>query len=132
MEINYEVLEKALGVLGQLLLDQGLHYELVVIGGGGLLLLGYTLRSTNDLDLVALIDKGELISADPLPSPLLQAIKDVAFALNLRNDWVNAGPTDLFKMGLPEGFKERIHTSCYGGLTIHLADRFDQICFKLY
>jgi hypothetical protein len=132
VEINFEILEKALDALGQFLLDQKLHYELVVIGGGGLLLLGATLRSTNDLDLVALIDNGELISADPLPTPLSQAIKDVASALNLRNDWVNSGPTDLLTLGLPEGFKERLHPSHYGGLTIHLADRFDQICFKLY
>ena len=26
----------------------------------------------------------------------------------------------------------RVHTHHYKGLTVHLADRFDQICFKLY
>ena len=35
-------------------------------------------------------------------------------------------------MGLPAGFETRLHTKHYHGLTVHLADRFDQICFKLY
>ena len=35
-------------------------------------------------------------------------------------------------LGLPDGFKSRMSTVFYGGLTIHLAGRFDQICFKLY
>lgn len=54
MEFGYETLEEALGILGQLLLDRGLCYEVVAIGGGGLLLLGHILRTTKDLDLVAL------------------------------------------------------------------------------
>jgi hypothetical protein len=35
-------------------------------------------------------------------------------------------------MGLPPGFMSRMHTRHYRGLSIHLADRFDQIFFKLY
>jgi hypothetical protein len=33
---------------------------------------------------------------------------------------------------MPLGFMSRVHTRNYMGLTVHLADRFDQICFKLY
>lgn len=36
------------------------------------------------------------------------------------------------KGGLPKGFLDRVHTYHYKGLTLYLADRFDQICFKLY
>ena len=132
MNLSFKTLEEALGILGQLILDRGLHYEVVAIGGGGLLLLGQILRTTKDLDLVALIEEGEFISADPLPVPLFQAIHDVGVALNLGKEWVNIGPTDLLKMGLPEGFKTRMHTLHHGGLIVHLAGRFDQICFKLY
>lgn len=130
--LTHESLDEALNILGQFILDKGLRYEVVAIGGGGLLLLGYILRSTKDLDLVALIKEGELIPADPLPTPLTEVIREVGMALNLRKDWINAGPADLFKMGLPDGFKTRMHSYQYGGLTIHLAGRFDQICFKLY
>lgn len=132
MELNSTTLEDALKILGQLILERGHYYEVVAIGGAGLLLLGQITRTTKDLDLVALVNEGEFISANPLPIPLFQAIGEVGIALNLGKDWVNTGPSDLFKMGLPEGFKTRMDTRRYGGLTIYLAGRFDQICFKLY
>ena len=132
LEFSAADLETALTTLGQLIQDRGLYYEVVAIGGGGLLLIGQMIRSTKDLDLVARIDKDEFISATPLPNPLIQAIQDVGVALNLRKDWINTGPSDLFTLGLPEGFRNRMHTIRHGGLIIHLAGRFDQICFKLY
>lgn len=96
------------------------------------MLLGLINRPTKDLDLVALVSDGEFISASPLPKPFLQAVNEIEVAFNLGKNWVNAGPSDLFKMGLPEGFKSRMEALNYGGLMIHLAGRFDQICFKLY
>ena len=125
-------LETALTTLGKLLRDRSLDYQVVAIGGGGLLLVGLMIRTTKDLDLVALVDKGEFISAKPLPNPLAQAVGEVAVAFNMNKDWINIGPSDLFTLGLPNGFKSRMSTIRYGGLTIHLAGRFDQICFKLY
>lgn len=132
MHFSHQSLEEALQILGKLLAEQGLHYEVVAVGGGSLLLLGHISRTTKDLDVVALVSEGNLISATPLPSPLVQAIHDVGEVLNLGKDWINTGPADLLKMGLPAGFKARLHTFRYEGLTIHLSDRFDQICFKLY
>jgi hypothetical protein len=131
-EFNTPTLETALKTLGRLLNSRGLHYEVVAIGGGALLLLGFMIRTTKDLDLVALINKSEFISANPLPKPLIQAIEEVAITYNLRKDWINTGPADLLTLGLPIGFKNRMSTIDYEGLTIHLAGRFDQICFKLY
>lgn len=125
-------LETALSTLGKVLQDRNLDFQVVAIGGGGLLLIGLMIRTTKDLDLVALIDKGEFISAKPLPQPLVQAIEEVAIAFNLSKDWINIGPSDLLTLGLPYGFEDRMSTVRYGGLTIHLAGRFDQICFKLY
>lgn len=132
MEIDFTTLEEALTILGQLLADRSQYYEIVIIGGGSLLLLKQIERTTRDLDLVALIKNGQLISADPLPPDLLQAAKEVGMALELRADWLNIGPASLLNMGLPSGFMSRMHTRYYKGLTIHLADRFDQIFFKLY
>jgi len=132
MQINLAGLEGALEVLGQLLADRKLHYEIVAIGGGSLLLLGLIDRTTKDLDLVALVKGRELFSADPLPTPLVQAAQEVGRALELGDDWLNIGPASLLEMGLPIGFIERLHIRKYKGLTLYLADRFDQICFKLY
>ena len=132
MEIDSVSLDEALLALGTLLEDRGHKYEIVAIGGGSLLLLGQIQRPTKDLDLVALVKEGQLISADPLPKILLQAAEEVAQALELRKDWINPGPADLLKMGLPRGFMDRAHARHYKGLTLHLADRLDQIFFKLY
>lgn len=75
-------LKIALAALGKLLQDRNLDYQIVAIGGGGLLLIGLMIRTTKDLDLVALIDKGEFISAKPLPNPLMQAIEAVVNELS--------------------------------------------------
>lgn len=89
-------------------------------------------RTTKDLDLVALLNEGKLISADPLPQPLLQAAEEVGKALELGTNWLNIGPASMLEMGLPLGFTSRMHTRYYKGLAVHLAHRFDQICLKLY
>lgn len=125
-------LEQALHMLGELLADRGFYYEVVAIGGGSLLLLEQIDRPTKDLDLVALIENEELISSEPLPEILLKTAEDVAKAMDIRKDWLNSGPTSLLQFGLPDGFKTRLHTKKFGGLTVHFASRFDQICFKLY
>ena len=132
MDINSVKLEQALEVLGDLLADRGHYYEVVAIGGGGLLLLGQIERPTKDLDLIALVKEDQLVSATPLPVGLLQAAEDVGRALDLGEGWLNIGPASLLETGLPDGFQQRMQTRHYGGLTIHLAGRFDQICFKLY
>lgn len=70
--------------------------------------------------------------AEPLPRPLAEAIADVGRTFGLGEQWLNAGPTDLLRLGLPEGFRDRVEIRRIGGLTLHVAGRFDQICFKLY
>lgn len=130
--MNSSTLNEALEVLGSFLTDRGLKYELVAIGGGALLLLGRIIRPTKDLDIVALVTGNKLISASPLPVPLLAAIREVGSALKLPAEWINSAPADLWKMGLPEGFQDRLESINYGGLTLYCASRFDQICFKLY
>jgi len=130
MDIN--TLNEALKILGSYLLDRGLKYEVVAIGGAALLLLGCVIRPTKDLDLIALIDEKKLVSARPLPVPLLTAIREVGSALKLPEDWINSAPADLWEMGLPEGFQDRLDPIHFGGLTLHCASRYDQICFKLY
>lgn len=67
-----------------------------------------------------------------MPAHLAAAIHDVAMAYDLPVDWLNAGPASLLDLGLPEGFLSRARVERYGALTIYLADRFDQVHFKLY
>jgi hypothetical protein len=125
-------LERALEVLGELLADRSLSFEVHAIGGGSLLLLGLIDRPTEDLDLVAIVRAGALSGAKPMPAELEQASGEVASLLGLAADWLNPGPTDLLQFGLPAGYESRTVMRRFGGLTVHLAGRFDQICFKLY
>jgi Nucleotidyltransferase of unknown function (DUF6036) len=125
--------EQVLAALGEQLAAAGERYELVIIGGSGLLALGIIERSTRDVDILALRSGEELGSAKPLPEQLQAARDRVARDFSLPEEWLNAGPTDLLDFGLPEGFLERLQRRDYGeGLTVHLASRYDQIHFKLY
>ena len=130
---NKEAAERLLSALGEQLAAAGQRYELVVIGGSGLLALGVIERSTRDVDLLALRFKDELGSAEPLPAALEAARNRVARDLSLPADWLNPGPTDLLDFGLPEGFIGRLERRDYGrALTVYFASRYDQIHFKLY
>jgi hypothetical protein len=125
-------LDSALQAVGDLLEERKHHVEVVAIGGGGLLLLGLIERSTKDLDLVGLMVGEELVKPVPLPAALSEAADDVANLLKLSPGWINAGPASMLDLGLPEGFLGRTVHREYGGLVIHLASRYDQICFKIY
>jgi len=63
--------------LGEQLAAAGERYELVVIGGSGLLALGIIERSTRDVDLLALRSGDNLDSAEPLPRELATGVDDV-------------------------------------------------------
>ena len=132
MNIGRDILNQALRALGETLEARGLAYELVVVGGSGLLLLGLVTRPTQDLDALALVHRGEYVSAEPFPPQLAEAVASVGRAFDLSETWLNAGPTDLLRFGLPEGFRDRVEIRRFDGLTIHVAARFDQICLKLY
>ena len=95
MDLNRLLLDQALQALGDILLQRRLSFEIVAVGGSGLLLLGFIDRPTRDLDVVALVEEGRYVPARPLPAVLAEAVTDVADILGLPPDWVNAGPTDL-------------------------------------
>ena len=126
-------IERALELLGSLLEARGFGCEIVVIGGSALLLLDMIHRPTKDLDVLAVVRNGEYSSAQPLPTELEEAARDVAVNLSLAPDWLNGGPTSqLQDGGLPDGFAERVETRTYHTLVVHIASRLDHIYLKLY
>jgi len=79
------------------------------------------------------MDDGILKDPAPFPEKLVRAAKTTADLLNLPEDWLNSGPADLFRMGLPDGFVERLQKKIVGEcLVMHFVSRTDQIHFKLY
>ena len=109
------------------------RYEIVVIGGTALLALGLAARPTRDVDVVALRDGERLVRPEPLPEPLVAARRRVRRDFGLIEGWLNAAPSPLLDLGLPDGFADRLTCRSYGpALAVHFASRLDQIHFKLY
>lgn len=126
-------LQHALAALGELLEARGLHYEVVVIGGGNLILRGLVSRpTTKDVDLLGEWTPGGMRRMRPLPESFGEAITDVARTYGLATDWINPGPDSLLDFGLPDGFADRLERLDLRGLVIWFAGRFDMVCFKLY
>lgn len=78
--------------------------HLVVCGGSALIATGLVPRTTQDVDVVAIFKNSNLANPDPLPETLTNAASTTAKLLSLPENWLNSGPADLFRMGLPEGF----------------------------
>ncbi len=125
----HELLE----ALGAQLVATDAHFDLVVIGGSALLVRGLVERATQDVDVVALASPDGLRSAATLPRELIVAVQRVARDFDVSDDWLNSGPADMLRFGLPAGFESRWETRSYGpALRVRWASRFDQIHFKLY
>ena len=125
--------DELLTALGEQLAAAGERFDLIVIGGTALLAVGLVKRATRDVDVLAIRTADGLDAADPLPPALARARDRVAQDFGLPTDWLNPGPTDLLRFGLPDGFFSRVEKRSYGpALTVRFAGRFDQIHFKLY
>jgi hypothetical protein len=126
--------DRLLSALGEQLSIADHEYDLIVIGGSALLALGLVSRATRDVDVVALTSSAGLNEALPLPKPLADARARVARDFDLPEDWLNSeAAADMLRLGLPEGFTERLTRKGYGpSLTVRFASRFDQIHFKLH
>lgn len=130
--IRPDALESVLAALGGALAERGFAFEIAIIGGSDMLLQGFIKRPTKDVDVVAVVIDGDLRSPKPLPAELVTAARDVGRAYGLGDGWLNAGPSDLFDFGLPDGFFGRCETHTYRGLTVHAAGRYDLIALKLF
>lgn len=132
--IDISKLSEALVILNeQLMLADSEPQHLVVCGGSALIATGLVPRTTQDVDIVAIFKDCNLADPDPFPETLTNAANTTAKLLSLPEDWLNSGPADLFRMGLPEGFTERLQKVSIGDyLNIYYTSRFDQIHFKLY
>ena len=132
--IDVEKLNHALRLLNeQLFLANSPQTGIVVCGGSALIAMSLVLRTTQDVDIVALMRAGVLADPEPLPEYLVNAAVKVGTSLNLPDDWLNNGPASQFRMGLPEGFTERLHGVEIGEkLAVYYIDRIDQIFFKTF
>lgn len=139
MKFNDSGLDKALGMLdGRLRLNDAPSVRLVVCGGSALIAMDLVQRTTQDVDVLALVNSTEhLVSPAPFPAYLTEAVREVGLVLELPKHWLNNGPSSdeggLFQTGLPDGLFTRAHRRDYGShLTVYFIDRIDQIFFKVF
>ena len=110
--------------------------EIVVCGGSALNVLDLNERVTRDIDVLAFVsndgERPQLVAAY-FDERFSEAAEKVARDFRLPKDWINNGPTEQVKSGLPAGLYERLETRVYGdNLTAHFTSRFDLIHLKLY
>ena len=139
MTFQFEQFDQALRLLsGRLSLTEATPYNLVVCGGTALVANELVMRATRDVDIVAMVDvNGNLVDPAPLPELLVEAAKVVAEDLGLPDNWLNNEPSGgeggLFRMGLPDGFLDRVAWKTFGNnLKVGFIGRHDQVHFKLY
>ncbi len=102
----------------------GPQLEIAVCGGTALNLAGLLARPTKDVDV---------LFPETWPKELDEAVAITAKKFSLKSDWMNLGPVDLFRMGLPVKYFERCQKiQFHKNLVYLITSRYDQIHFKLY
>lgn len=136
---NKEKLVQALILLGKRLdLANAPVIRLLVCGGAALIITDMCDRPTKDIDIVAIgylseSDELKFKELEQMPEILQKEVKQVALDLGLAENWLNSGPTELMRYGLPEGFQTRTHQMEFGkSLVLYFISRYDQIHFKVY
>jgi hypothetical protein len=133
--LSTDRLDDAMSLLAEEMDSKGIApHDLVVCGGSAILALKISQRTTKDVDILATLDdQGTLVDPRPLSPELLEAAENVGKLLHLPENWLNTGPADQLKAGLPEGFVERLKAVEFGpALRVHYTGRYDLIHLKLF
>lgn len=134
-------MEEALQAVGDLLAAEQTAEAVVVVGGASLSLLCLVPRATRDVDVIAravppepdmVMERAALVPPDPLPEPLLRAIRTVARDFRLPSDWMNTEVALQWRTGLPPGLEENLSWRRYGNLHVGLVGRQTLLALKLF
>jgi len=140
MDFSPKIMKKLLEELsGWLDFEDCEPIELVVCGGTAMALQNLTNRTTRDVDVLGKRDKKtmkiEYIETFPeeIKGCIRRVVENHPELDGLAENWINLGPRNLLKQGLPEGYDNRLVTVRLGQkLTLHLLSRPDLLALKLY
>jgi hypothetical protein len=111
----------------------------VVCGGTALALQNLMRRTTKDVDVIGAWDQTllQIKSIQKFPDKVQDCIRKVAQAhpelQGMNERWINLGPANLAKLGLPAGYENRLMTVRFKDrLILHLLGREDLLSLKLY
>lgn len=132
-------LEEVLHGVGDLLEAEGQPIGIVVVGGACLNLMGFVLRATDDVDVIATAQRGAAPNnirltrpPHPLPDVLQRAIETVARDFGLHPEWMNTEIAAQWNLGLPPWLADDLTWRRYGGLEVGLAGRRTLLALKLF
>ena len=120
--LDLNTLGPVLQSLNEKLLQMKEIRELIVCGGGALLVLGIIERQTRDIDVIS-----------PEIDPLLQELAaQIGKEFGLEKGWLNNGPASLVR-DLERGWAERVRPIFHGSaLTVKTLSVRDLLATKLY
>lgn len=132
-------LDEVLHAVGDLLEAESQELGIVVVGGASLNLMGFVLRATDDIDVIAMAQRGARPKdvrlsppPQPLPDVLQRAIETVARDFGLHPDWMNTEIAAQWNQGLPPWLADDLTWRRYGGLEVGLAGRRTLVALKLF
>lgn len=107
----------------QFLSENDEEFEMIIIGGGALVLLGIISRSTRDIDCLS----------PEIPAKIKKLSEEFAknSGLSLNKDWLNNGPQSIVN-DLSPGWRDRLQLAFKGeSITLHTLSRIDLIKTKI-
>jgi hypothetical protein len=131
-------IEAALSHLGKrLLYADAPPASIVVCGGSALQMQGLSTRTTQDVDVCAVVAHSAVTpvacGATDLPEAFKEAVQATARELGLNPLWLNTAAAEVLAVyGPPPGMQERLLARDYGpNLRAFFLSRIDQIHFKI-
>lgn len=136
--LDKTTIENLLTALGKQIesMKQG-PINIIVCGGASLNVLGQIRRTTKDIDIMGIYERGRSgnlnVKEAVLPQWFMNAADRVRRDFNLPEGWINVGPTSIVRFGLPKNLEKRLVKKRYSkALSVYYISRLDQIHFKLY
>ncbi len=136
--LDKTTIENLLTALGKQIesMKQG-PINIIVCGGASLNVLGQIRRTTKDIDIMGIYERGRSgklnVKEAVLPQWFMNAADRVRRDFNLPEGWINVGPTSIVHFGLPKNLEKRLVKKRYSkALSAYYISRLDQIHFKLY
>ena len=140
MQMSHSMLRTLLEELAEWLAFEDCEpVEWLVCGGLALTLQGLQSRTTQDVDVLGEWNarKAQVACIEDFPEKVKACIERVAAdhpeLSSLGSRWINLGPSQLARWGLPQGFEKRLVTVAISDrLTLHLLGRDGLLPLKLY